>query len=527
MNSKELLRQSFKDIKGDFEELDYLITSNLDHLAKFKLELNSSKNFIYKKTFQLVLENVKKLTNNYTQYSIAIKQFKALAKNKKYSLRLFNYLVSNKNSYYDLVRSQQTILGALITSTDWQSPSYIHSLQSIAGRQTGKIIGTINDYKRDAHLDEREYEKLYLREYLDTRFKFNIGVYMTNSGMAAIATILNFLIMEEKIKRKVILGKSVYFQYKQLVVKSLPGQIIEVDEIETDKIIQTIEQERPSVIFFDSLCNSANIALPNLEKIINYLVRKYREEVYLVIDNTCLTTAFQPMKMIVGKTDKVHLILFESLMKYLQLGLDRVTGGIIAAFGRDIRKIFEYRKHSGTNISDSSVYAIPRPNRSILNNRLGRYQRNVSLLASYLQEYIGHKSSVIESIIYPGLPNHPAYQWAKKIPFHGCFFNISFRKKYERTSLYKKFINLVINEAKKQNLNLVAGTSFGLNTTRIYLTSVWTDYGKPFVRVAVGTENRIQVETLKEIFVNSIDKFHSPVSSLLLNSLNLKKSFKD
>lgn len=515
MNNQEILIESFKDVEEDFEELEYLVTSNLGHLDKFKQELENSKSFIYKKTYQLVLANVKKSVNDYTRYLTAIKQFKALAKNKRYTLKLLNYFVTNKYTYYDLVRSQQVNLGSLITSTDWQSPSYKHSLHSFAGRQTGKIIGTINDYKRDAHLDERKYEKLYLRQYIDTRFKFNIGVYMTNSGMAAIATILNFLIMERKIKRKVILGKSVYFQYKQLVVKGLPGQVIEVDELDTDKILQTIENERPSVIFFDSLCNSKNIALPNLEKIINYLIRQYSKEVYLVIDNTCLTTTFQPMKMIVGKTDKIHLILFESLMKYLQLGLDRATGGIIAAFGADIRKIFEYRKHSGTNISDSSVYAIPVPNRDILNRRLTRYHRNATVLASYLQEYIEYKKTPIESIIYPGLPNHPAHQWAKKIPFHGCFFNLGFKKKYAKTFFYKKFIDTVINEAKKQNLNLVAGTSFGLNTTRIYLTSVWTDYGESFVRVALGTENRLELDTLKKIFSNSIDRFHSPFTSFL------------
>lgn len=500
-----LLSESFQDLQDDFEELEYLTHSILSYLKQFTLNLSRIQKHLRQKTYQLTKDYIKHFFSKFEKYQKDISVSKNQINNRKHSVELFNKLQEAKNKYFDLIRTQTGIVGSLITAADWQSPSFAHSKYSYAGKQTGKIRGTINDYKRDVHLDEKEYEKIYLAEYIDTPLKFLIHVFMVNSGMAAFTTIFNFLLAEKKIIGKVMMGKSCYFQYKQLLAKSLTGQAIEIDELQTEDILKIMEQEKPSVIFFDSLCNAKGIPVPNLVTIINYLIKHSKKDTYLVLDNTGLSVAFQPFKLIVGKTRKVHLILFESLMKYVHLGLDRVTGGIITAYGKDTQKIFEYRKNLGTNILDSSVYAFPKPDRKILEGRLKRYERNALLLATFLQEYIDRQKNIlIEKIIYPGLPNYSGYKWTTSLSFHGSFFNLEFKKKNIR--VYKRFIDVVIKEAKKQNVDIVAGTSFGLNTTRVYLTSLWTDFGEPFVRVSVGTENRLQIEELKKVFTAAIDK---------------------
>ena len=59
----------------------------------------------------------------------------------------------------------------------------------------------------------------------------------------------------------------------------------------------------------------------------------------------------------------------------------------------------------------------------------------------------------------------------------------------------------VIEEAKKRDLDLVSGTSFGFNVTRIYLTAMHADeIIKPFVRVSVGTETCDEIERLAQAF---------------------------
>lgn len=502
---KSLLAESLSDLHDDFEELEYLVQSILSHLYKFLSDLQYIQNYIRPDTKRYIFREGATYKKILSAQLNQIKRLKEKTIANRPSSKLLLNLTSQKEILFDLIRSQYPTIASLITSIDWQSPSFTHSLYSQAGIQTGKIIGTINDYKRDTHLDEEEYEKLYLKEYIDAPLKLGLKTLLTVSGMAAFTTILNYLVMDKKIRGKVLVGNSSYFQYKQLLDGTCGERIIWVNEMDIKELINLIETKKPDAVFIDSLCNAKNIPLANLEQLIEYLTTSYKKELYLVIDNTCLSIFFQPFNLLFGKGGKIHLITFESLMKYVHLGLDKVTGGIIVAKGKDAKRLFEYRKHSGTNIPDASVYSLPTPDRKILENRLLRFQRNVLLLSTTLSEHIeNNKKSIIEKIVFLGLPHHEAYQWSKNLPFQGSFFNIEFKEK--NTRIYKKFINLVVDEAKKRKVQIVGGTSFGLNNTRIYLTSLWTDYGEPFIRVSVGTENRYQIEIIKKVFIYSIDK---------------------
>jgi len=488
LNHKILLADSLKDLQDDFEELEYLTQSILSSLHKFLKDLKYVQNMIRPDTQQYIFKQTVSLEKKLSSQINHIKRFKNKTISSHPSEKLLLKLSEQKEVLSDLVRNQYSIVASLITSLDWQSPSFAYSLYSQAGKQTGKIQGTINDYKRDTHLDEQSYEKLFIREYIDLRFKYGLKALMTSSGQAAFTTILNFLIMEEKTKGKILLGKSSYFQYKQLVAGAFKNQIIEFDEMDPENLIGLIKKYTPSVVFIDSLCNARTIPLPDINALLDYLIKNVSREIYLVIDNTGLACHFQPWSQC-KRNKYIHLLVFESLMKYHHFGLDRATGGIIVAGGRDAVKLFEYRKHLGTNIADTSVYLFPQPNRKRLETRIIRLERNAFLLVKYLRNYLSDNKNKVEKIVYPGC---------------GTFFNLDFKRKSIR--LYGRFINIVINRAKRKNVQLVGGTSFGMNHTRIYLTSLWTKYGQPFVRVSVGTENRRQIETVKEVFQTAIDQ---------------------
>lgn len=492
-----IIQETIIDFTQDFEELQYLYESYVVKLNKFRKELNSAKSHIRSETLIFLVQETDKYLRWFNKSLKELNSIINACSNIKGISEIIQ-LSQTKEKYFDLLRNHIGVISNLITSSDWQSPSYLYSLFSNAGRQTGKIIGTINDYKRDQHLDGIDLERAYLKEYIDAPYKFAIKVYATASGMAAFSTILNYLLMEKKAQGKVLMGANVYFENKDLILKSYNDNLIVVDENNTSKVLDTINKHQPDILFFDSCSNTASVAVPDLAQITNYLIANYKKEVYLVIDNTCLSVFFQPMRLVVGKRSKVTLLTFESLNKYLQFGLDKTTGGIIAAYGKDVGKLYHYRDHLGTNITDVSSLIIPQPNRKFLQTRLIKHQRNACLLASNLQGIIDGRKTGINRIFYPGLIQHPGYQTANQIGFACSYFTLEFQKK--NIPLYKKFINCVLNEAKKQKVNIVAGTSFGLNTTRIYLTSLRTEYGEPFVRVAVGTENRMQMELLKEVF---------------------------
>jgi cystathionine beta-lyase/cystathionine gamma-synthase len=502
--SDSIIQDAKQDLLNDLDEFDYIINTNL-------IILHNKQNYI-KKNSKLYLNEIYQITNHNLD-SLITKYHNYLYEIKKIRKFDYNSLFDCKSNFYQILRIVQSEFASYVTSLDFQSPSFGNAIFPQAGFQTGKISGTINDYKRDTHIDEKNYEELFVKKYIDSPFKTLIRAYMTSSGMSAFTTIYNYLSVEGKIKDKVIVGKSSYFQYKGTLVNGLKDRLVLVDETKTKELIRQIKFHKPSVIFIDSLSNTESIPVPDLRKLIVQLENNCAKDTYLIIDNTCLPIFFQPFNITLKFRSKLHIIAFESLMKYHHFGLDRATGGIIIAKGNDASKIFEYRKNLGTNISDYSVYCFPEPSKQVLLKRMLRLQRNALILSSYLKDLISIQNTPVEEIIYP----------TQSLPFKGSFFNLKFKKPYRSVSFYKKFINRVIYYARKKDVEIIAGTSFGLNNTRIYLTSLWTDYGEPFIRIAAGTEDIFTIQKIKNVFKESILCSNSKIPEKLLISLNKAK----
>lgn len=501
MSQENIVNQSFKDLKQDFEELFYLFHSSTTHLQTCLQDLEKQKKNIQETSYLFMENRLRTFIDKNLQIETKLKQFFQLIQTRQLPLRK---IIEEKRVFFELYRTRISILNGLITASDWQSPSYNHSLYSMAGKQTGKIIETKNDYKRDRHLDENSYQIKFIKEYTQGLFKGFSFSLLTSNGMSAFSTVLLYLLGHKKIKGSVLIGKSIYFENKELV-KRLCSTVYEVDENKTDAIISILKIKKPSVIILDSLSNSSQIVMPDVEKIISYLNTQYKSEIYLLLDNTCLSIAFKPSQLTQAK--HVHVITIESLNKYHQFGTDRVTAGIIYLKSpiKDLDDIYHIRDHIGANIIDSSIYSLPIPNNTMLVKRLARLERNTNYLATAIQEYVKENSkSSIETICYPLLKQHASYKVARNLSFHGSFFTFQFKKKYKTVKYYQQFIKAVLKEASKNKVQIVAGTSFGFNTSRIYLTSLETDYGEPFVRFSVGTESMSEIEALKNVMIKVI-----------------------
>ncbi len=380
---------------------------------------------------------------------------------------------------------------------NWQSPSAIHAIHDEAGNDSGKITMTMNDYKRDYHHDAIPYEQAYRRAYIDGLVTLGVHTYLVSSGMAGLTTILGYLQGEGFLVGPAIVGANTYFQGKGLILGASGRRATLVPESNTKAILRLIEKKKPTAIFLDSLTNSATITAPDLPTILLYLVRHVRHDMAFVVDNTGLATAWQPMHVILGKNRRIRLVVYESLNKFHEFGTDRVTGGIIWAYGPGTEKLFDYRKNCGTNITDLSAHALPAPNRKLLEKRLSRMHRNAHYLADRLESFISSgRAPAFSSVVYPGSPSHHSYSWVKNYSFHGCLIALCFTNTKGTIKTSQSFIRRAIKEAKRQNIPLVAGTSFGFDTTRLYLTASNTVYGEPFLRIAVGTED---VDLLEKI----------------------------
>jgi Cys/Met metabolism PLP-dependent enzyme len=348
----------------------------------------------------------------------------------------------------ELVRVQLAIVGGLVTAEDWQSPSFAHSLRAQAGRYEGRIVPHETDYKRDRHLDATAYERAWLAEYADDQGAAR--AYLTSCGMAAFTTILGFLLFERLLDGPVVVGRSTYHESRILLRSALGARVTLVDEEDTDAVVCALAG-RPRALFLDSLCNAPGLALPDLDTILAAVP----DDCWVVVDNTCLGVECQPYA-----SDVPRLIVYESLLKLAQLGLDRVTAGVIVARGPELEKLGTYREHLGTNIPDASVYALPDPNRKLLARRLARIERNAAAIA----------------VRFPGA-HHPG---------RGGLVQI-------QSSDPAAFVERAVREARRRDVQLVAGAGFGFDATRIYLTHAFPDE-PPFLRVAAGAEHRLRAQ---------------------------------
>ncbi len=502
---KEFLEQSRQDAIEDCEELLWLMDDIREKLSRFNRILKQEKSFI-----PLFAQNEHAVHARQFDESIQrgvneISYLKKILVAQKEPSDLLAAVSQKKQEWGIYIHSIQGIIGSLMVSFDWQSPSYDASVAPQAGSQRGRIEATINDYKRDHHLDAYPYERAFVREYIDAAFKPFVHLYATASGMAAFTTVLNFLIMEKKINGPVIMGKGVYFENKELVEKSFAPNVIEVDESDTDTVCKQILQYSPRILFFDTLANSETMCRPNLEAIMDFLAAQKHSDTYMVIDNTCASVFFQPLEKYIRKPRNLTFFIVESLNKFYQFGMDRVTGGVVWGYGKEAGKLFEYRMHLGVNIPDASIHSLVAPDRNHLTRRLIRLGRNSMILAQELADFISHTSNrVIEQIIYPGLFEHPSYQWAYDLSFHGSFFVPMFQKKHRSVRFYKKFISRAIQYAGKEKVSILAGTSFGFSATRVYLTALRATAANPFVRISSGTEQRWEVEKIAEVFKKAI-----------------------
>ncbi|MGH2821343.1 MAG: PLP-dependent transferase, partial [Actinomycetota bacterium] len=406
----------------------------------------------------------------------------------------------HKAALFEVLRASISLVANLATAGDWQSPSFEHSVHSMAGRYTGRITEHHDDYKRDRHADAEAFERAYLREYARPPAAVRARALMTTCGMAAFTTILAMIERDLPGQGPVLVGASTYHECKDLILTgALGARVLLVDEGDTSGLLAAVGHHRPPAIFLDSLCNAKGILVPDIHALVHHL-RAQGPNTLLVIDNTGLSAAFRPLSLQRADDDPIRIVAHESLTKYPQWGLDKVTGGMILAPVREGAALADLREHLGTNVCDASVRVVPLPHRRLFERRLLRLSRNARLLAGHVQISAGEMGGgVVTGAVHPGLPGHPSSAVAGRRPFTGGFLAIEFAAGFDTIETHRSFLHSLFERARHLHVPLTAGASFGLNTTRAYLTAVTSDHGAPFVRVSPGTEHRLGIEDLKRV----------------------------
>jgi cystathionine beta-lyase/cystathionine gamma-synthase len=487
----QALECALADLDADLGELSFLCTAAEERLGR--LEAAVTRACPHRPTRELLGRAVASTRRRYRALGGRLWALRNEARHAPRSRSLVERITAERAALADRLRVEQALLAGLVAAPDWQSPSFLHSVAPAAGRQTGQIRAHWNDYKRDRHMDAEDYERRYVEEMIDG--PAGSRALLTGCGMAAFTTILGWLVGEGKLSGPVLAGRGVYHETRLLLEGMLPGRVSFVDEADTSAVVRAIGSSRPSAVFLDSLSNTRSMPAPDIRAVIDVL---RGTDTYLVLDNTCLSVGCQPFALARGS---VRLVVFESLLKYAQLGLDRAGAGVIVADWADSESLDDYREHLGTNIPDVSVHALPPPDRGVLERRLARLQRNAVHLAEGLEE----RAPAGVSIVYPGFGAHRLPGAAARLRFRGGCLSVLFGECEPGLERQHRLVCEAVAGATRRGIRLLAGSSFGFDTTRIYLTAARAEYGTPFVRIAAGTEHRLELDALTDVLATAIE----------------------
>ncbi len=462
-----LLSQTIQDLHEDSRILEYL---QRDYAQKIKRN------------------RIKNLTENIEQemqaVGMQIGQFKK-------SLRTIDELslphtLTIKQDIIARLHRVSGFIGQAVTTTHWQSPAADQSVIDSVGTRKGKILAHFNDYTRDQHALGVAFEKQYRAAYIPLPYTIPVFAFATVSGMAAMITAALFVQGLSPQDAHILIGKSCYFETKQLLQKMFGKRAHEVDATDNTALQAAINRYQPSAVFVDTIGNEPAMTVIDIPKLIEQLRTATNQKLFLIVDTS--TTSFMT-KCIHGVTlpKNITLLGVESQNKFLQFGLDRVTAGVVWGTGFISQQLHDYRDHAGLNCPDSTIATLPTPNRAIATIHIRRIERNTKHI---VERFSNHAKKNIMMIYPTGLGFSGGY----------CIL-------YWKTTLlrsYKRYIERVMAHAKKSNYPLVHGTSFGFTTTRIYTVAMHTHYERPFLRIAPGTETAIESEKLAELFLKCL-----------------------
>lgn len=489
----EVLYQTQRDLKIDYDLLLYLTQDYLEKLSALKAGIKRQAKVL--PVVSPVYTHTDRFVTLLSEKSQQLKLNLKLISSDNFSLDSSVRYIEFKYQTYNLLRSISEIIGALCTSLYWLSPSYMSSQESQAGMENGKIKVGVNDYKRDYHYPAISYERKFIQQYIDSPFKAAIMAYAVNSGMAAFTTILNMIRASDTLSGgRIIAGKSTYFEALNLLQTVFGSRLVLVDESNPTQVVKTIKQVKPKILFFDTLGNTPQMPFSPISLIIKAVNMNCPKNSYLVIDNTGMSIHFQPFAKSLNILPKNNILIYESLNKFHQFGLDRVLGGIIYGTGPQVNRIFDTRKTTGTNITPVSAFTLPTPNRKKLEQKLERHSRNTQILVQELHQHLStHTHNLINRIIHPDLDTHTTHGIKKE--FRGGFFMLQAVQNNKKLAKnYIRFTDKTLQIARKSHVTLLAGTSFGLPITRIYPTALAAGNTLPFLRISPG------METITEIY---------------------------
>ncbi len=476
----------------------------------------------------------------YTNYKQEVQALKSrhrrlldlIEKASKYSSSetLNNLLIEVRVEYLALknaIRNAYRQKGTALCLGDWQSPIYDATYEAGENRLVSGIREHVLDYKRDGHLDAIAYEKEYVEEYLSHLGCKNLKAYLSNSGMGSFSTAIQWIAHESNIASNVraMAVMPMYFENIHLA-RGYFQDLIQVDmSAQGVNLLASLRLNKPNLVICDNVTNCGEVMYHDVDTILKWAKEETAEPVTLLIDTTCLPVFLMPYGWLADLPEHVSVIMIESLAKYHQFGMDTVTGGIMMAQMSEAShsSFAKARARFGANISDSSVGALPQPNYSRMERRMKRHARNTRIVARALQSISQNQKGIVHSVSWLDEALSPD-SIAVNLPwFTGTCLTVRMKEGYKSIPQYREFEYKVMEKAREYGLPIALSTSFGFDTTRLYVTAPATKFEPPFLRISVGTETSSQIAT----FVSILEEVNNDLGKTMKPSVVANETVQD
>lgn len=257
------------------------------------------------------------------------------------------------------------------------------------------------DYARTAHPNRKALERTV------AKLEGGDSAYVFTSGMAAIDSVFRLLRPGDH----TIISQAVYGGVFRLTTKLLVDFGLEFSYIDTSDLKKVEKALKPStkMIYVETPTNPTMI-VTDLAAISRLA---HDRNIRLVVDNTFLSPYLQrPIEF--GADIVVH-----SMTKYLNGHSDCTGGAVVLTRPEDAEKIYFIQRSAGAGLAPMDCFLTSRGIKTLA-VRMQRHNANGMIVAEFLSS-----QSKVKRVIYPGLPNHPQHQLAKKQQ-HGFGAMISF-----------------------------------------------------------------------------------------------------
>ena len=223
-----------------------------------------------------------------------------------------------------------------------------------------------------------------------------VGALAFSSGMAAISAVLTFVKQGER----VVVTEDLYggtYRLFERVLTQFGIRFSYVDSSRFDEVEKAIGDD-VTLVFLETPTNPV-LRLTDIQAVSD-LAHRFKARV--VVDNTFMSPFFQlPLKL--GADLVLH-----STTKYMNGHSDSLGGVVVAASEEDVEHLAFVQNAVGAILSPFDSWLLLRGTKTLA-LRMERHNTNAMALAKFLSTH-----PKVQRLYYPGLPEHPGYELAKK-----------------------------------------------------------------------------------------------------------------